>query len=111
VYRTDADVIHDLDFDPFAGALAPEPPPEPASPDIRPASPAGPDPEAGLPFKEAVLRFEAGLLSRALGQTRYNQKAAARLLGLSYHQLRGLLRKHGGLEGLAAGGAGGGDRA
>jgi psp operon transcriptional activator len=106
VYRTDADVIHDLDFDPFAGALAPEPPPEPASPDIRPASPAGPDPEAGLPFKKAVLRFEAGLLSRALGRTRYNQKAAARLLGLSYHQLRGLLRKHGGLEGLAADGGG-----
>lgn len=38
---------------------------------------------------------ELQLLQQALKQARYNQQQAAKLLGISYHQLRGLLRKHG----------------
>ncbi|MGL5290385.1 MAG: phage shock protein operon transcriptional activator [Vibrionaceae bacterium] len=38
---------------------------------------------------------ELQLLQQALQQARYNQQQAAKLLGISYHQLRGLLRKHG----------------
>ncbi|MGL5334570.1 MAG: phage shock protein operon transcriptional activator [Enterovibrio sp.] len=37
---------------------------------------------------------ELQLLQQALKQARYNQQQAAKLLGISYHQLRGLLRKH-----------------
>jgi psp operon transcriptional activator len=45
-------------------------------------------------FKEAVAEFETALLNEALNECRFNQKAAAQKLGLSYHQLRGLLKKH-----------------
>jgi len=48
-----------------------------------------------LPFRDAVSAFEISLLRKALRQSRYNQKKTAEVLGLSYDQLRGLLRKHG----------------
>jgi psp operon transcriptional activator len=37
---------------------------------------------------------EKMLLERSLLQAKYNQRRAADLLGLTYHQLRALLRKH-----------------
>ncbi|VUS51063.1 Psp operon transcriptional activator [Klebsiella spallanzanii] len=37
---------------------------------------------------------EKSLLDMSLGQAKYNQKQAADLLGLTYHQLRALLKKH-----------------
>ncbi len=46
-------------------------------------------------FKERVKACEIDLLQTAMSRARYNQQQAARNLGLSYHQLRGLLRKHG----------------
>ena len=45
-------------------------------------------------FMAEVARFERGLLERALGASRHNQREAARALGLGYHQLRRLLKKH-----------------
>ncbi len=47
------------------------------------------------PFKEAIGELERILLSKSLKESRYNQRAAAKKLGLSYDQLRGLLKKHG----------------
>ncbi len=38
---------------------------------------------------------EKSLVEAALDKARFNQKTAADLLGLSYHQLRGKLKKHG----------------
>ncbi|OXD93620.1 hypothetical protein CA163_40070, partial [Vibrio parahaemolyticus] len=35
------------------------------------------------------------LLNRALEEAKFNQRQAAELLGLSYHQLRGMVRKYG----------------
>lgn len=46
-------------------------------------------------FRSAVAAFERDTLERALEQSKYKQTVTARLLGLSYHQLRGLLKKHG----------------
>ncbi len=44
---------------------------------------------------QAVLdETEKGLLEQALRKSRFNQKVAADLLGLTYHQLRGRIRKH-----------------
>jgi psp operon transcriptional activator len=34
-------------------------------------------------------------LKRALEKTKYNQRQAAQILGLTYHQFRGLYRKFG----------------
>ena len=45
-------------------------------------------------FKFAVKDFEIGLLSRALEQNQFNQNTVVGILGRSYHQLRGYLRKY-----------------
>lgn len=47
-----------------------------------------------LPLREAVARYEHGLLAEALERARYNRRRAARDLGLTYDQFRGLCRKH-----------------
>jgi psp operon transcriptional activator len=47
-----------------------------------------------LGFKEAVRRYECQLLETALRDAHYRQTDAAEALGLSYHQFRGLLKKH-----------------
>ena len=46
-------------------------------------------------FKARVARFERELLSRCLSENRFNQRAAATALGLTYDQLRHALRRHG----------------
>ncbi len=45
-------------------------------------------------FKEEVQAFEINLLNQAMEQSQFNQKKAAEFLNLSYHQLRGYLRKY-----------------
>ncbi|NND59271.1 MAG: phage shock protein operon transcriptional activator [Gammaproteobacteria bacterium] len=47
-----------------------------------------------LDFKQAVSDFEIELIELAMNASRYNQRKAAEQLGLSYHQLRGCLRKY-----------------
>jgi psp operon transcriptional activator len=49
---------------------------------------------AAIDFKAEVQEFEIGLLKQAMEQSQFNQKKAAETLGLSYHQLRGYLRKY-----------------
>ena len=69
--------------------------PEPAR-DSGAPEPAEPAPPSDLPvdFQAEVARFERGLLERALDASRHNQTNAAGALGLGYHQLRRLLKKH-----------------
>ena len=45
-------------------------------------------------FKNEVQAFEINLLKQAMEQNQFNQKKAAEFLNLSYHQLRGYLRKY-----------------
>lgn len=83
-------------FDPFASPFRPQagrshaPQPHVSSDAPAPAPAALPD-----DFRSAVAAFESDLLVRALRDARHNQRAAAKRLGLGYHQLRNLLRKHG----------------
>ncbi|MCX7514658.1 phage shock protein operon transcriptional activator [Frateuria sp. STR12] len=79
-------------FDPFASAYRPPVEVEPGDPAVAP-----PERPAPLPcdLKSETARLEVDLLRRALAQARYSQAEAASLLGLSYHQMRALLRKHG----------------
>ncbi|HBQ80260.1 MAG TPA: phage shock protein operon transcriptional activator, partial [Erwinia persicina] len=37
---------------------------------------------------------EKALVEKALSQARFNQRRAAELLGVTYHQLRAMLKKH-----------------
>jgi len=53
------------------------------------------DPLRSFDLPEAMKRVEHDLLQQALAAQRYNQKATARQLGLTYDQLRNRLRKHG----------------
>jgi psp operon transcriptional activator len=45
-------------------------------------------------FKEHIQQTEIDLLKAALEQCRFNQKKTAEFLGMTYHQLRGYLRKY-----------------
>jgi len=79
--------VEELIFDPFGvdGDQAPE-----ADPGSRI------DTRVGLPLdlRASVREFEVSLIEAALRSAQYRQTAAAELLGLSYHQLRGLLKKY-----------------
>jgi len=98
VYRAPRGVIQDLDLDPFASPFAPAP----AEPVLAEAAPGetAPPPESPGDFKQAVAAYERSLLKKALKAARFNQRSAAQDLGLTYHQLRGLLKKHGGVDNL-----------
>src|SRR3546814_1071244 len=52
------------------------------------------DPARAFDLRDALKRVEHDLLQQALAAQRYNQRATARQLGLTYDQLRGRLRKH-----------------
>ncbi|MCS3833540.1 psp operon transcriptional activator [Aeromonas veronii] len=52
-----------------------------------------------LDLKQAVAEYEINLLKQAMQQSQYNQRKAAQLLALSYHQFRGMLRKYQLLDG------------
>lgn len=52
-----------------------------------------------IEFKDAVAEFETEVLQQALSHAQFNQKKTAELLGLTYHQLRGYLKKYSLLDG------------
>jgi len=47
-----------------------------------------------IPFKQALSNYEKQLLLKALKANHNHQKRTAKVLGLSYDQLRGLIKKH-----------------
>jgi len=51
-------------------------------------------PESAYDFKEHTQNIEIELLRSALETCRFNQKKTAEFLGMTYHQLRGYLRKY-----------------
>lgn len=93
VYRSDSSIITDIVFDPFHTTWKTP----------RFSSEKGIIEESDLPslddllkksFKEAVKELEMRLLRKSLRDARYNQRTAARHLGLTYDQFRGLYRKY-----------------
>ena len=82
-------VVEDIEFDPFdspwrLGAASSE----------DSGSTATPSPTQAYDFKDHIQQTEIDLLKSALEQNRYNQKKTAEFLGMTYHQLRGYLRKY-----------------
>ena len=45
-------------------------------------------------LKAEVQAFEIALIEQAMAEARYNQRKAAELLQVTYHQLRGYLKKY-----------------
>jgi psp operon transcriptional activator len=97
VYRWERDTpIDAIEFDPFqsphrprtvaGGAVATE---------FTPAAPAPVEADEPADFKSRIARFERDLLKKAMAEHRFNQRATADALGLSYDQLRHALKRHG----------------
>jgi psp operon transcriptional activator len=64
--------------------------------EINAAPMPGPDASVGpVDFQNEVSVFERRMLDAALAAEKGHQRKAADRLGLSYHQMRGLLRKYG----------------
>lgn len=93
-YRSDSALIGEIEFDPFRSPFRASALPVTQAP--KPDAPQAPSPEdlADKPFAEAVRNLEMRLLRSALERAKYNQRRAAEILGLSYHQLRRLYRKY-----------------
>lgn len=102
VYRWDERnrPISRITFDPFASPWKPKP--------LMPtAAPCGDAPVASSPaasaaavddiadLRSAVDAHEAAIIRAALDRYRYNQRATAKGLGLTYDQLRHCMKKHG----------------
>ena len=55
--------------------------------------------EFPIDFKQSVKDYEINLIKSALAASQFNQKKTAEALGVTYHQLRGYLKKYDLLEG------------
>ena len=82
-----ADIVFDAFDSPFK-LSSPKEPGKKVLPSRRP-------PLLPTDLKQRLIDTEVDLLEAALEKARYNQRMAADLLGLSYHQFRGKLRKFG----------------
>ncbi|MET0362554.1 MAG: phage shock protein operon transcriptional activator [Sphingobium sp.] len=101
VYRWDepGKPISRIVFDPFASPWKPRPMLNPAPVGAQEgAAAASPMSTAGhdvSDLKSAVDAHEAAIVQGALERYRYNQRATAKGLGLTYDQLRHCMKKHG----------------
>ena len=95
--------IDEISFDPFESPWAPAAMPRPAMDEERPAAPpaAAPpiavgahDPGACADLRLAVAEYEKAILAAALERCRWNQRAAAAALSVTYDQLRHAMRRH-----------------
>jgi len=98
VYRTPAgQPVDELILDPFESPWRPAAPESIAA--VKPAPSAVPPAEAapsqGYDFTAHIAQTEKRLLTDALQRNAHHQKRTAEFLGMSYHQLRNQLRKHG----------------
>ena len=93
VYRSESSLVTEIIFNPFQrdGTMSGISP-RGATQGVRHESKS---PEARKPsMKQAVENLEVRLLQEALEESRYSQRKAAAMLGLTYHQFRGMLRKY-----------------
>ena len=94
VYRSDSARITEIVFDPFFS------PYEQKTSEMETKGSAADATSSNLndlltrPLKEAVWELKVQMLEDALKKAKFNQKKAAQLLGLSYHQFRGLYRQY-----------------
>jgi psp operon transcriptional activator len=81
--------LSDIVFDPFDSPWRPN-----ASATSEARQTAAWAPDSAYDFKEFIQDREIELLKAALETCRFNQKKTAEFLGMTYHQLRGYLRKY-----------------
>jgi psp operon transcriptional activator len=98
--------VDTIQFDPFQSPWAPattspqahDPQPQPRPQPWGESEPHHEAPAAAgadtTDFRAAVTEYERSLLESALARNRFNQRATAAALGLSYDQLRHALKRH-----------------
>ncbi len=99
--------IEDIQFDPFESPWRPAPgqgvlarpalaprPAEDRPTAVPPANGTAYRPDECADFRLAVAEYEKAILTAALERCRWNQRAAAAALSLTYDQLRHALRRH-----------------
>ncbi len=84
----DDEPITEILFDPFDSPWRPG-----AASEHKPAE-VSPLPDKPYEFKQCMADEEIRRLKSALEYCRFNQKKTAKFLGMTYHQLRGYLRKY-----------------
>ncbi|NQU42275.1 phage shock protein operon transcriptional activator [bacterium] len=115
VYLAEGTEIDRIEFDPFDSPYAPKDtkadvPRQDSREETRPAGSEEKEPSPteclekmisetvnggeGIDLYDTLRRVELEAIRRALKAARYNQREAAGKLGLTYHQFRGLYRKH-----------------
>ncbi len=91
VYRHDSEEpLEEIIFDPFESPFRPEQ----SEAETAPAEAPQPTPKVPTDLKASVQAFEIELIEEAMQEARHNQRKAAELLSLTYHQLRGYLKKY-----------------
>jgi psp operon transcriptional activator len=95
VYRSGPGTVRQVNFDPFASPYRPAERGGPTAKVSQKTEDAAESVDLGVPLAQAVRELEERYLVQALGEARHNQKKAAALLGLTYHQFRGLYRRLG----------------
>jgi psp operon transcriptional activator len=95
--------VDEIQFDPFRSPWAPSKTPASVAAAVEPAdggteASAAPQsvalPTTTADFRDSVAAFERALLEDALARNRFNQRATASAIGLSYDQLRHALKRH-----------------
>jgi psp operon transcriptional activator len=94
VYRSQTISISEIEFDPFSSPYHKKRSEMETDDASREITSAGSGNLNARPLKEAVWDLKVQMLESALHQTKFNQKKAARILGLTYHQFRGLYRQY-----------------
>ncbi len=95
VYRCEDNRVDAISFDPFRSPFAgleeeTEDNAEPASSTLRVDEII----KGGKTLTESVNELECAAIKKALNESRFHQGNAAKILGISYHQFRGLYRKY-----------------
>ena len=88
--------IAEIVLDPFDSPYRPGAEPSPAE-QTEPAlqiAPAPTVPDRPFDLVGRVREFERGLLADSYEANRFNQRQTADFVGMTYHQLRGYLKKH-----------------
>lgn len=109
VYRWEQEVeIDEVIFDPFESPWRPGPDRAPMGAPESSSSPLAATPGSSPPtgsanasghelpvdLKATLKEIEIALIEQAMNEAKHNQRKAAELLGLTYHQLRGCLKKY-----------------
>ncbi len=94
VYRSDSMVIAEISFDPFLSPYENRKLRSSLTDEPKTSKTSVTEDLMDKPLKEAVYELKRRLLEKALEESKYNQREAAKRLELTYHQFRGLYRQY-----------------